>query len=352
MASVRSAASAAVLVSALSLSLAFPALAQDKAVAESMFNAGKTAMDAGDYKTACKNFAESQRQDPSQGTLLNLGRCNELQGKLATAWSHYKEGSRMAQLKGDNERAEAARKLSSDLEPKLSKLTVSATAPVPGLVVARTRKDGADTERVEIGSGAMGIAIDVDAGKYTIEASAPGYKSWSGEITIGANADKQSVAIPALEKGAEKAAVVPGATEPPAGGGESGNGDTLMTAGFIASGVGVVGIGLGAIFGIVASSTASGAEDDPALCPGQKCTPAGLDEIDSAKSSATISTVGFIAGGALLAGGAVMVILGMSQNGDAKSDAANPRTIHIAKNVELEPVAGPQGGGMWLSGAF
>ena len=83
-------------------------------------------------------------------------------------------------------------------------------------------------------------------------------------------------------------------------------------------------------------STASGAEDDPELCPNKQCTSAGLDEIESAKSSATISTVGFIAGGVLLAGGATMVILGMSQ--DSKSDASNPRTIHIAKNVELERV--------------
>jgi hypothetical protein len=343
-------------VSAVSAALALtvvlapptPAFAQDKAVAESLFNAGKTAMDAGDYKTACKNFAESQKQDPSQGTLLNLGRCNELQGKLATAWSYYKEGARMARLKGDNDRAEAGSKLATELEPKLSKLTVSAAAPTPGLVVARIRKD--DNERVEIGGGVLGVAIDVDPGAYTIEASAPGYKKWTGEVTIGQTADKQSVSIPALEKAPEGAAEpVPGATEPPPGGDEGGmNGLTI--AGFAVGGVGVVGLVVGAITGLSASSTASGAEDDPALCPNKQCSEAGLDEIDSAKSSATISTVGFIAGGVLLAGGATMVILGMSQG--SKSDASNPRTIHIAKNVELEPVASPQGGGMWMSGSF
>lgn len=348
MASARLVRSLSGLAAVVALGLAAPAFAQDKAVAESLFNAGKTAMDAGDYKTACKNFAESQRQDPSQGTLLNLGRCNELQGKLASAWSYYKEAARMAQLKGDADRAEAGRKLAAELEPKLSKLTVSIAAPTPGLVVARIRKD--DGERVEIGGGVMGVAIDVDAGAYTIEASAPGHKKWTGEVTVGANADKQSVAIPALEAGEDPGAATPGATEPPAGGEEGGlNGLTI--AGFVVGGVGVVGLVVGAITGLSASSTASGAEDDPSLCPNKKCTSAGLDEIDSAKSSATISTVGFIAGGVLVAGGATMIILGMSQGGDAKSDAS-ARTIHIAKDVELQPVAGPQGGGMWMSGAF
>ncbi len=349
MLSVRLGHTASVLAAAFALSLAAPALAQDKAVAESLFNAGKTAMDAGDYKTACKNFAESQRQDPSQGTLLNLGRCHELQGKLATAWSYYKEGARMAQLKGDGDRAEAGRKLAADLEPKLSKLTVTVVAPTPGLVVARTRKD--DGERVEIGGGAMGIALDVDPGQYAIEASAPGYKPWTGEVTLGADADKQSISIPALEKGADEVVAPPGsATEPPPAG-EGGGGNGLMIAGFVVGGVGVVGLVVGAITGISASGTASDAEADPALCPGKKCSAAGLEEIDSAKSTATISTVGFIAGGVLLAGGATMVIIGMSQGGGAKSDA-RAHTIHIAKDVELQPVAGPQGGGMWMTGAF
>lgn len=255
----------------------------------------------------------------------------------------------MAQLKGDSDRAEAGRKLAAELEPKLSKLTVTNAAAVPGLVVSRTRKD--DDERVEIGSGAMGIAIDVDPGQYVIEASAPGYKPYKADVTVGPNADKQSVALPALEKGQADAPATPGTTTEPPPPGEEGGMNGLTIAGFVVGGVGVVGLVVGAITGLSASSTASGAEDDPALCPDKKCTAAGLDEIDSAKSTATISTVGFIAGGVLLAGGATMVILGMSQGG-AKSDASNPHTIHIAKHVELEPIAGPQGGGMWMSGAF
>ena len=136
-------------------------------------------------------------------------------------------------------------------------------------------------DRIDIGNDVAGLSLQLGA-------------------TIGQTADKQSVAIPALEKAPEGAGdAVPGATEPPPGGDEGGlNGLTL--AGFAVGGVGVVGLALGAIMGVSASSTASGAEDDPELCPNKQCTSAGLDEIESAKSSATISTVGFIAGGVLL----------------------------------------------------
>lgn len=337
-------AAAVLAASALVALAAGPAHAQDKALAESLFNAGKAALESGDYKTACKNFAESQKQDPSVGTLLNLGRCNELQGRVATAWGHYKEASRFAQLRGDPDRAEAARKLAVDLEPKLSKLTVSAASPVPGLVVARIRKDGAETERVEMAGGALGVPLDVDAGQYVIEASAPGYKTWSGEVTLGKDADKQTVSVPALEP-APADQPVPGgpAGTTPATADEGGDGSGLVTAGLIVGGVGVVGIGLGAIFGIMASSTASGAEDDPALCPNKQCTQAGLDEIDSAESSATISTIGFGVGAAALAGGAVLLVLGLSQDGGETPETGS---------ITIDPVASHEGGGVWINGAF
>lgn len=336
---------AAVLAAAAVVAVVPPALAQDKALAESLFNAGKTALEAGDYKTACKNFAESQKQDPSVGTLLNLGRCNELQGRLATAWGHYKEAARFAQLRGDPERSEAARRLATELEPKLSKLTVAAAEPVPGMIVARIRKD--DGERVQMSSGALGVALDVDAGAYVIEASAPGHQTWSGEITVGASADRQTISIPALAPAPADAPVPTpppgaGATTVSTDGGSDGSG--LVTAGLIVGGVGVVGVGLGAIFGIMASSTASGAEDDPALCPNKQCSAAGLDEIDSAETSATISTIGFGVGAAALAGGAVLLVLGLSQDGEGT--ATETGALHV------DPVASPEGGGLWLSGAF
>ncbi len=78
------------------------------------------------------------------------------------------------------------------------------------------------------------------------------------------------------------------------------------TAAIIVGGVGIVGIGVGAVFGAQAFSNWSTAKND---CSSQGLCGSGTPA-DSAKSSAqsaaTISTIAFAAGGAALVGGAIL----------------------------------------------
>lgn len=71
---------------------------------------------------------------------------------------------------------------------------------------------------------------------------------------------------------------------------------------------GVAGIGIGVGFGLSALSKASTARDlcEPSACRSQ----AGIEAVHDASSRATVSTVGFVAGGVLLAGGAALYFLG------------------------------------------
>jgi hypothetical protein len=72
----------------------------------------------------------------------------------------------------------------------------------------------------------------------------------------------------------------------------------------VVGGVGLVGVGAGAIFGLKAKSTWADAEE---RCPEARCnTAADLELDDDARSSAMVSTVAFAAGGAALAGGVVL----------------------------------------------
>ncbi len=82
-------------------------------------------------------------------------------------------------------------------------------------------------------------------------------------------------------------------------------GTTQRTAGLVVGGVGVAGLVVGAVFGIVAKSTYNDALKD---CPGgtNACTPDGVSGGSNAHSQAAVSTVGFIAGGALAAAGIVL----------------------------------------------
>lgn len=300
---------------ALAAALAVPAVASaqgsNQAAAEVLFDEGKKLMASGQYAQACAKLAESQRLDPGAGTLLNLAACYERDGKTATAWATYKETIAAADKSGRKEWAAAAQKRVKALEPTLSKLTIAApdAAKTPGLVIKR---DGAVIHAAE-----LGLAIPVDPGKHSIEAAAPDKKTFTTSVDLGAKADTQTVTVPVLEAGAPAAvAVVPagGAAAPapaqdapvaPADSGTSPPGRTARILGLGLAGAGVVAIGVGAVFGLRASSSN---DDAKANCNADqsRCNSAGLAQVDDARSAATVSTIGFVAGAALVAGGAVL----------------------------------------------
>lgn len=84
--------------------------------------------------------------------------------------------------------------------------------------------------------------------------------------------------------------------------GRSGLG-TQKTLALVAAGVGVVGIGLGTAFGVVAMSKK---EDAERICPASCADAEGSAEWASAKQAGNISTTAFIIGGAGLVAGATL----------------------------------------------
>lgn len=340
---------ACILLAAACLAAPAPALAQDKAAAEALFQDGKRLLGEGKFDQACPKLAASQRQDPSPGTLLNLGRCHEGQGKTASAWAEYKEAASMARTMGRTEQETAAIERAAAIEPKLSKLKIDAPpGDVPGLVVKR----GAST----IDTSSLGVMLPIDPGEHTIEASAPGYAPWTGKVTVGANADQQSIAIGAMVKGPD--------TAPGAGAGSTAAMDTTVpdadssntrrTVGFVLAGVGVAALGVGAVFGILASGQAGDAEDDATLCPGKVCTDAGREEIDGAETKALISTIGFGVGIAAAAAGVVLIVTsgGSRSPSEAATGSLSPARSATPRGARVVPAVGPNGGGVSVIGRF
>jgi hypothetical protein len=279
----------------------------NRAAAEALFNQGRDLMTKGKYSEACPKFEASQQLDPGLGTMLNLAECYEKTGRTASAWAEYREAIPLARAAGAKARQDLATERAQALQERLSTLTIRAMTGEEDSAHLEIRRDGVPVQPAELGS-----PIPVDPGEHLIEVSAPGRQPWSSKVQVGADAAKVQVDIPKLEPvaGDTPPAVAAPAqpatsdTTPPPSGPKS-SGSAQRTAGLISAGVGVVGVGLGTVFGLQASGNWSDAKEECQAYP-YDCSQKGLDLRSDAKSQATLSTVGFIAGGALLGLGAVL----------------------------------------------
>lgn len=272
---------------------AVPARADQRTIAEKLFRDGRELMHQGAIDEACDKFAASMRAEPSVGAHVNLAKCRELQGRTATAHREYLAAAALADREGQKPRAAAARRLAAQLEGKLSTLTISVSTPVPGLSVLN---DG-----VPVPETRWTVPTPVDPGDHRVEASAPGYAHWEITVTVDADGDRRTVVIPMLASTEDD--FDDGPVDPPAG-------DTSLatTLGWIATGVGAATALSGVVIGATVLEDAADAEDDPSLCPGKICTPAGDDVLVELDDRAATATALVVVGSVLVVGGVVTVI--------------------------------------------
>jgi hypothetical protein len=286
----------------------------NKATAEALFTEGRTLAASGKCAEAIPKFQASQKLDPGVGTLLNLAECYEQVGKTASAWAEYREAISLARLAGSKEREELATERAKALEPKLSRLAIKVTGDASGVTITR------DGEAVD--SAELGVAIPVDPGNHVIEATAPGKQKFSQNIEIGDNADSKTIEIPTLAAGAGDV------TPPDEGGAAKSDGSSQRTIGLIVGGVGLVGVAVGAVFGLQAGSKWDEAKAECDDYP-YGCGSKGVSLADDANSAATISTIGFIAGGVLIAGGATLFLTAGSSNDKGVSLGIGPGSVRV-----------------------
>lgn len=289
----------------MALSLTLPAQAQTggaNPAAEALFDEGRSLAAKGHFAEACPKFEASEQLDRGLGTLLNLAECYEKLGKTASAWAEYREAIPLARAAGSKVRQDLATQRAAALESRLSTLTIHAPS---GTAVVEIHRDGVLVQPAELGS-----AIPVDPGPHKIEASAPGKQSWSSTIEVGSDSSKLTVDVPVLAASDSKAAaptsVAPVAPDA-ALAAPAHSGSSQRTTAVVVAAVGVVGLGLGTVFGLQAGSTWSQAKSECTSYP-KGCDSHSVSLQSSAKSKATVSTVAFIAGGVALGIGAVLWI--------------------------------------------
>jgi hypothetical protein len=175
-----------------------------------------------------------------------------------------------------------------------------------------------------------GAAVAVDPGEHHFSFAAPGSPSADKTVVVR-EADKD-----------RRVQVVLGASAPtPSDASQSStssapsDGSTQRMIGLVVGGTGVVGVVIGGVFGLVSKSTYNNAFTSECGSKPTGCSTQGAQDGQTAFSQATISTVGFIAGGVLLAGGAVLYF-----------------TAPKGGSVAVAPTVGSGGGGLSVLGAW
>ncbi len=149
----------ALLGAAISMASA-PALANDPAAAEALFQVAKGLMDKKNYAEACPKFEASYNLDPAIGTKLNHADCLEKQGKLARAWVAWGDAREQGKRENDTPRAELAARRQKELDPRVPRLTVDVKGSVEGLWVYR--------DEVKLDPASFGVPLPVDPGKHAV----------------------------------------------------------------------------------------------------------------------------------------------------------------------------------------
>jgi hypothetical protein len=292
-----------------SLVLAFaaaaaPARAQPAdtaAAADALFNEGKRLMLEKRFAEACPKLEQSNRLDPGIGVLLFLADCLAQTGRTASAWSTFREAAALARREKDP-RERVAFEKAAQMEPRVWKITV-VVAPeraVKGLVVTR---DG-----IDVPPATWNVESAADPGKHNFSASAPGRKTWGASV-VGSEGGRYALEVPPLEEETPGSAPAPRPRVAPATAeaqaqAQTSPGGVQRTIAIAAAGVGVAGLAVGTIFGIEAMSNLGTIH---AHCSGTSCDSASAAHTrDDARSNASVSTVAFVVGGILVAGGAAL----------------------------------------------
>lgn len=315
----------------------------DKAAAEILYDRGITLMRDGKTAEACKQFEQSQAIERGIGTMLHLAECYETLGRTASAWALFREAASTARFEGQTDRVKWGNDRAAALAPKLSMLTlqVSPDNQMAGFVLTR---DG-----TSIAPGLWNVPVPVDPGVHKLHAEAPDHREWNAEVNVGADADSVTFSVPALVHKPQAAVAAPGsiapldASSPNAGSSvpahsppsDSGGWAGQRTFGLVVGGVGVVGLGVGAAFGLAAISKKS--ELDKCDTKGTCSVKVGVARNNAVHDAATLSTIFVIGGAALAVSGLVLVLTSNSEE--------SPQT---ALGVDV----GPGAARLTLGGAF
>ena len=253
-------------------------------------------------------FSESAELRPHATTWYNVGYCERALGHAVRARKNFALALAQDTKSGGTELTAELRTASKKYLEDMRSQIASPKLIVPKGVAITV--DGRPLEKIEgdrflAGTRAPGpgenapatnLSIEVDAGAHEIVISAPDGRSKVGHEYFPPGSTK--------EVRLDLPPPAPVATAPVF----VDTGKSRRSWGYVLGGLGLVGMGIGTYFGLAARSTWADAKED---CPDRTaCSDQAVRLSIDARSEANVSTIAFVAGGAALLGGTILVLTG------------------------------------------
>ncbi len=284
--------------------------------------------------TACDKFAAASEQMSGLGITINLARCRERQGRIASAWFLFKDAlvlhKRAASQGGKKAgRLEYIQSRIAALEPELPYLTVD--------IASEHRKDDMQVHLgdTEIIPALWGSAVPADPGTHRLRVSAPGHSPYVTSLTL-APRQRERVEVPGLQPVATS-----GALETDAPHAEEDGLSGSQIGAVVVGSLGLAALTVGAVFGGLALSQWDEARE---RCPSSPCGDAeGATLDDDALVSGNTSTGLLIGGGTLIAAAVIWFVL-TPEASEAEATSSSIRT--------MVPMLGPHHAGLLMTHRF
>lgn len=277
-----------------------PAMGQNAAASESLFQRGVSEMLQSRYTTACPALQESYALEPKAGTKFTLAECEAKWGRVATAVAHYSdylglvESMSTEQRQRHADRAGVARKQLETLRPRV---------PVVTLVLDANAPEGTTIELdgVALRRASLGVATPMDPGEHVVVTQAPKGSERVLKFEVRSGERKQiELTVDAVQRTAMPSQPSANLSERVQ---KTSPKRATHTWAYVAGGVGIAGLATGAIAGVMSLKQKQIVDDN---CVGSACNAKGIDAANTGRSLATASTIGFGVG---LAGTATAVVL-------------------------------------------
>lgn len=332
---------------AASLALAQPSAAQ-KETARSLMAEARELRERGELQAALSRFsaADSIMAVPTTG--FEMAATQAELGKLVEARETLRRVLALPQGPEDPEPFNEARAKARALDERLQSRIAALNFMVTGVAASEDLIVTVDGEVVPL--AVLGLPFRVNPGRHVVVARAGSREAKSDVDALEGRTLKVELPLPV----AQSTAALPGnvqlhearATAPvPARAAPVAPTPPLVPlTTYVAGGIGLAGILVGGITGMMAVSHKNSAAKG---CVDGKCPPSTWDDLDSARSMAVASSVGFVVGAVGLAIGTSFFLL---HDGPTAAHAVAPKAR--LSRLSVSPGLGPHSGSLSVSGRF